>query len=53
VARSVLAALAGWAHERDAEHMYLQVAHDNVPALGLYERMGFVELSRYHYRAAG
>jgi ribosomal protein S18 acetylase RimI-like enzyme len=33
--------------------MYLQVAHDNVPALGLYERMGFVELSRYHYRAAG
>jgi ribosomal protein S18 acetylase RimI-like enzyme len=53
VARDVLAALAGWAHARDAECMYLQVAEDNIPARRLYERLGFVELTRYHYRAAG
>jgi ribosomal protein S18 acetylase RimI-like enzyme len=53
VARAVLAALAGWAQARGAERMYLQVAADNIPALRLYERLGFVELTRYHYRAAG
>jgi N-acetylglutamate synthase len=53
VAREVLAALAGWAQARDAERMYLQVATDNIPALRLYERLGFVELTRYHYREAG
>jgi N-acetylglutamate synthase len=53
VARGVLAALARWAHAHDAERMYLQVAEDNVPALRLYERSGFVELTRYHYREAG
>ena len=53
VAREVLAALAGWAETRDAERMYLQVAVDNMPALRLYERLGFVELTRYHYCEAG
>ena len=53
VARRVLAALGRWAHERGAEQMYLQAAPGNLPALRLHERMGFVELSHYHYRAAG
>lgn len=53
VARAVLAALAGWAQARGAKRMYLQVAADNIPALRLYERLGFVELTRYHYREAG
>ena len=47
-----LAALAGWAGAHRAGHMYLQVEQDNVPALRLYERMGFGALCAYHYRAA-
>jgi ribosomal protein S18 acetylase RimI-like enzyme len=52
-ARSVLAALARWAGAHDADRMYLQVERDNIPALRLYERMGFSEISGYHYRTAG
>ncbi|MGH3389161.1 MAG: GNAT family N-acetyltransferase [Actinomadura sp.] len=52
-ARHVLAALAGWAGAHGADRMYLQVELDNVPALRLYDRMGFREICRYHYRAAG
>lgn len=48
----VLAALAGWARRHGAEHMYLQVEFDNTAALRLYERAGFVEVCRYHYRTA-
>jgi ribosomal protein S18 acetylase RimI-like enzyme len=51
--RGVLAALAGWAGAHEAERMYLQVERDNVPALRLYERMGFNEIGRYHYRTIG
>nr|WP_255429740.1 GNAT family N-acetyltransferase [Streptomonospora sp. PA3] len=46
----VLAALAQWAHARGAERMYLQVERDNTPALRLYQRAGFTEACRYHYR---
>jgi ribosomal protein S18 acetylase RimI-like enzyme len=52
-AREVLAALAGWAADRGAEHMYLQVECDNTAARRLYERAGFTELCRYHYRRGG
>ncbi|MFG1709631.1 GNAT family N-acetyltransferase [Nonomuraea sp. M3C6] len=52
-ARTVLAALAGWAGARAADRMYLQVERDNLPALRLYERTGFRELCGYHYRTAG
>jgi GNAT superfamily N-acetyltransferase len=51
-ARGVLAALARWAGAHGAEHMYLQVERDNGPALRLYERSGFAEICRYHYRTA-
>ncbi|MCQ4079947.1 GNAT family N-acetyltransferase [Streptomyces sp. RB6PN25] len=51
-ARSVLAALAEWAGGHQADHMYLQVESDNVPALRLYERTGFSEVCGYHYRSA-
>lgn len=50
---NVLAALADWAGAHEADRMYLQVEHDNVPALRLYERMGFSEICGYHYRTAG
>jgi ribosomal protein S18 acetylase RimI-like enzyme len=32
--------------------MYLQVECDNAAAVRLYERAGFTEVCRYHYRAA-
>jgi GNAT superfamily N-acetyltransferase len=51
-ARGVLAALADWAGAHGADRMYLQVERDNMPALRLYERMGFGELCGYHYRTA-
>jgi ribosomal protein S18 acetylase RimI-like enzyme len=51
-ARSLLAALAGWAGAHDADQMYLQVEHDNTAALRLYERAGFREVCRYHYRSS-
>lgn len=52
-ARDVLAALADWAGAHEADRMYLQVERDNVPALRLYERMGFSEICGYHYRTPG
>jgi GNAT superfamily N-acetyltransferase len=50
--RDVLAALANWAHARQAARMYLQVVSDNRPAVRLYEGAGFGELCGYHYRAS-
>jgi GNAT superfamily N-acetyltransferase len=51
-AHAVLAALADWAGRHGAGHLYLQVGCDNTPALRLYERAGFAEVCRYHYRRA-
>lgn len=42
--------LLAWARAGGARHAYLQVMLDNAPALRLYERLGFAELYRYHYR---
>jgi ribosomal protein S18 acetylase RimI-like enzyme len=52
-ARTVLAALADWAGAHEADRMYLQVECDNIPAFRLYDRAGFGEVCRYHYRIAG
>jgi GNAT superfamily N-acetyltransferase len=49
-ARQVLAALARWSAHNGATQMYLQVEPDNVAARRLYDRAGFTELCRYHYR---
>jgi GNAT superfamily N-acetyltransferase len=49
-AGAVLAALARWAADHGAEHLYLQVEPGNTGARRLYERAGFTELCRYHYR---
>lgn len=51
-ARQVLAALARWAACGGAHRLFLQVERDNAAALRLYERAGFSELCRYHYRTA-
>jgi ribosomal protein S18 acetylase RimI-like enzyme len=49
--RKVVSALLTWAKAEGAVAACLQVQADNVPALGLYNRLGFTrELYRYHYR---
>lgn len=50
LATAVMAALTGWAAERGASSVYLQVTADNTAARALYRRAGFIEHHRYHYR---
>ncbi len=49
---AVLRALAQWAHDRSAAHMYLQVEVTNDGARQLYTRAGFETAYRYHYRTS-
>jgi ribosomal protein S18 acetylase RimI-like enzyme len=49
---AVMAALGKWGRDRGATSCLLQVAAPNAPALALYERLGFDEHHRYHYRQA-
>jgi GNAT superfamily N-acetyltransferase len=49
-ARRVVASLAAWAAEHGATGVCLEVEAANSPALALYDRLGFSELYRYHYR---
>jgi ribosomal protein S18 acetylase RimI-like enzyme len=49
---AVMAALGDWGRERGATSCVLQVAAPNAPALALYQRLGFAEHHRYHYRLA-
>ena len=48
---AVMAALLEWGAERGGTTAYLQVLGDNVGALGLYERLGFVTHHAYRYLA--
>jgi GNAT superfamily N-acetyltransferase len=52
VATAVLAAGARWAAGQGARHLYLQVELHNLPALRLYDRLGFHPSHHYHYRVA-
>jgi len=49
LAGSVMHTLAAWGKAQGAEHVYLQVMDDNLPALVLYERLGFEQLYQYYY----
>lgn len=54
-ARELLATAAAEASSRGAKQIFLEVAHDNTAALGLYTRMGFSVCGRraaYYHRGA-
>jgi GNAT superfamily N-acetyltransferase len=50
LAAAVMAALWQWGAERGAQRSYLQVSADNVPAIALYEKLGYWIHHEYHYR---
>jgi ribosomal protein S18 acetylase RimI-like enzyme len=50
LARALLHALAGEAHTRGVQQLYLQVEQDNEAALTLYRQAGFRFAYSYHYR---
>ncbi len=52
LAVEVVRALVGWAAERGATTVYLQVRGDNDAALMLYERLGFLTHHEYRYLLA-
>ncbi|MEZ5994997.1 MAG: GNAT family N-acetyltransferase [Hyphomonadaceae bacterium] len=45
----ILRALLGWARTQGGAHAFLQVDAANAPAIALYRREGFVELSTYRF----
>lgn len=51
-ARRLVSHLLDWAHNQGALSAYLQVVATNAPAIALYQRIGFAETYRYHYRIA-
>jgi len=50
-ATRLLSDLMAWGKNKKAEHAYLQVVVENEGARRLYERLGFVEVYQYWYRA--
>jgi GNAT superfamily N-acetyltransferase len=49
---AVVATLAGWARERGARRLCLEVEQRNAPALALYARLGFTRRYDYLHRVA-
>ena len=48
--RLVMAGIAVWGRQRGATDVYVQVAEPNTEGMAVYERLGFTEHHRYHYR---
>lgn len=46
----IISALSRWARENGAHSAYLQALKDNSPAIAIYKRLGFREISQYWYR---
>jgi ribosomal protein S18 acetylase RimI-like enzyme len=42
--------LLAWGKQNGAQHAYLQVMLNNVPALHLYSQLGFKQVYEYWYR---
>ena len=53
VAWSINCALAMWGEDHGAKHAFIQVEAENIPALALYESMGFSTMYTYWYRILG
>ena len=53
LARALLGTLFSWSRTEGATTAWLPVVADNLPAIGLYQKLGFREVYRYHYRAKG
>jgi len=51
--RRLTVSLLAWAATKRACHAYLQVTAKNIAARSLYEKLGFREAYRYHYRIRG
>ena len=51
LAKLVIDALLDWAADQGASDAFLEVAPENVPAVRLYESLGFTTRHTYHYRA--
>ena len=52
LATHIMRSALAWAAGYGATAVYLQVAGENAAALALYDRLGFAEHHRYHYRLA-
>lgn len=50
IGKRIVHELARWSRDQGAEHLYLQVIADNVPAIRLYAGAGYEKLFAYHYR---
>lgn len=50
-ARTLLRQLFAWSRTEGAATAWLAVVADNLPALHLYQSLGFCEVYRYHYRS--
>lgn len=50
--RRLVESLLTWGVDGGARLAYLQVERDNLPALALYEQLGFAERYGYYYRSA-
>lgn len=48
--KALVSGLMAWSKEQGAREVYLQVVASNVPAVQLYDTLGFVEHYRYWYR---
>lgn len=53
LAQALLRALFAWSRSEGATTAWLAAVADSQPALSLYERLGFREVYRYHYRSNG
>jgi GNAT superfamily N-acetyltransferase len=49
LAMQVMHGLAVWGKTSGVDQVYLQVMLDNLPAIGLYDRLGFQRMYTYHY----
>ena len=52
LAEKVTTALLAWGRRRGATSAYLQVESDHLPALRLYDKLGFRESHTYWYRVS-